>query len=53
MIENLIERELVKTVDKRELLATLRDFREESREHLEVNLINDLIELIDSGELDG
>lgn len=49
----VIVRDLVTTVDKRELLATLRDWRAESRSSVEVDLLNDLLRLIDSGELDG
>lgn len=43
----------IKTLDKKETLATLRVWRNESKEKLEVDLINDLIRLIESGELDG
>lgn len=48
-----IERTLVTTLDKKEVLATLRAWRTESRTSLEVNLLNDLIEEIETGELDG
>lgn len=44
---------LIATVDKRELTKTLRDWRRESKNKIEVDLINDLIDLIESGELDG
>lgn len=43
----------IKTVDKRELTKTLRHWRKESKEKLEVDLINDLIDLVESGGLDG
>lgn len=50
---NFIKRHLVKTVDKKELLATLRTWREESESGVEVDLLRDLIEEVDSGALDG
>ncbi|AXC36190.1 hypothetical protein SEA_WELCOME_88 [Microbacterium phage Welcome] len=48
-----IELNLVKTLDKKEVLATLREWRTESKKSVEVDLLNDLIERIESGELDG
>ncbi|QWS69450.1 hypothetical protein SEA_NECROPHOXINUS_88 [Microbacterium phage Necrophoxinus] len=48
-----IELNLVKTLDKKEVLATLREWRGESKSSVEVDLLNDLIERIESGELDG
>lgn len=48
-----IELNLVKTLDKKEVLATLREWRGESKKSVEVDLLNDLIERIESGELDG
>ncbi|AHL18575.1 hypothetical protein ISF9_105 [Microbacterium phage vB_MoxS-ISF9] len=50
---NFIKRHLVKTVDKKELLATLRTWREESDSSVEADLLRDLIEEVDSGALDG
>ena len=50
---NFIKRHLVKTVDKKELLSTLRTWREESESGVEVDLLRDLIEEVDSGALDG
>ena len=50
---SFIQRHLVKTVDKKELLATLRTWREESESGVEVDLLRDLIEEVDSGALDG
>ena len=44
---------LVKTVDKKELILTLRDWRNESQSGIEVELLHDLIALVESGELDG
>lgn len=43
----------IKTLDKRETVATLRQWRKESTNKIEVDLINDMIHLIESGELDG
>lgn len=48
-----VQRHLVKTVDKAELLATLRTWRTESQSSVEADLLRDLIEEVDSGELDG
>lgn len=48
-----IELHLVKTLDKKEVLATLREWRSESKSSIEVDLLNDLVERIESGELDG
>lgn len=48
-----IELNLVKTLDKKEVLATLREWRGESKKSVEVDLLNDLIERIETGELDG
>lgn len=53
MNADLIVKDLVTTVDKRELTATLRVWRAESKDRVEVDLINDLLELLDSGDLDG
>lgn len=53
MSPDLIVKDLVTTVDKRELTATLRVWRAESKDRVEVDLINDLLERIESGELDG
>lgn len=50
---SFIQRHLVKTVDKAELLATLRAWRADSQSSVEVDLLRDLIEEVDSGELDG
>jgi len=50
---NFVTRYLIGTVDKKELLATLRQWREESKSASDADLITDLIALIDSGELDG
>lgn len=44
---------LVKTLDKKEVLATLREWRSETEISTDADLLNDLIERIDSGELDG
>lgn len=44
---------LIKTVDKPELLATLRVWREESKSKDEATLLTDLIDLVASGDLDG
>lgn len=48
-----IELQLINTVDKKELLATLRTWRAESDEKIEVDILNDLIERVESGDLDG
>lgn len=48
-----IELNLVKTLDKKEVLATLREWRGESKKSVEVDLLNDLIERIETGKLDG
>lgn len=48
-----VNRHLVKTVDKAELLATLREWRRESVDPVEADLLRDLIERVDSGRLDG
>lgn len=48
-----IELQLVKSLDKNEVLATMREWRAESKEKVEVDLLNELIQRIESGELDG
>lgn len=48
-----VHRHLIGTVDKRELLATLRTWRAESKDAREADLLGDLIKLVDSGEIDG
>ena len=45
--------DLIASVQKRELVKTLREWRTESRSSVEVDLINDLLDLILQGEFDG
>ena len=51
--QGIIESQLVKTVDKQELLKTLRQWRWESDSPEEADLLTDLIHEVDSGNLDG
>ena len=51
--EKFYMQNLIGTIDKKELILTLRDWRNESTSGIEVELIHDLLELIESGELDG
>lgn len=48
-----VERHLVATVDKKELLATMREWRAETTISEEADLLGELIEKVDSGDLDG
>lgn len=43
----------MKTVDKYELIETLKEWRKEARENAEADLIADLLALVRSGDLDG
>lgn len=51
--EHVYAKDLVISIQKRPLLATLRQWREESKSSIEVDLLNDIIDFIQSGELDG
>lgn len=51
--EDMYAAELIASIQKRPLLATLRQWRAESQSSVEVDLINDLLDLIESGEFDG
>lgn len=48
-----VERHLVATVDKKELLATMREWRGETKIPAEADVLGELIERVDSGQLDG
>lgn len=50
---NFVHRHLIGTVDKKELLATMREWRAETKEPREADLLGELIALVDSGDLDG
>lgn len=47
------EQNLVKTLDKKETLLTLRQWRYEATSNIEADLIADMIKLVESGDLDG
>lgn len=51
--DGIIQGQLVKTVDKAELLKTLRQWRYDSNSSEEADLITDLVHLVETGELDG
>ena len=51
--QSIVQSNLIATLDKREVLETLKQWRYESKEKLEADLLNDLIREILSGELDG
>ena len=51
--EGIVRASLIRTIDKPETLATLRQWRYDSKDGTEVALITDLIALSDSGDLDG
>lgn len=51
--EHVYVKDLVISIQKRPLLATLRQWRSESQSSVEVDLLNDIIDFIESGELDG
>ena len=53
MNERFIQENLISTLAKRETLATLRTWRKECDSKIEADLINDLLDLIVSGDLDG
>lgn len=44
---------LVKTLDKREVLLTLRQWRYEAKNNFEADVIADFIKEVESGRLDG
>jgi len=49
----MVERHLVKTMDKKAFLKRLRDTRREAVDPVEVDLLNELIAEVDSGDYDG
>lgn len=51
--EGIIAGQLVTTVDKKELVKTLRQWRYESNSPEEADLLTDLIHEVESGNLDG
>lgn len=51
--EGIINGQLVTTLDKRETLKTLRQWRYESNEPAEADVLTDLIHRIEEGALDG
>lgn len=48
-----IEENLVATISKKELLLTLKEWREEATSKDEASVISDLIARVRSGDLDG
>lgn len=52
-VEHMYAKDLVISIQKRPLLATLRQWRAESESSVEVDLLNDIIDFVESGELDG
>lgn len=48
-----VDRHLISTLDKKETLATLRTWRDESQNKDEATVLGDFIKLVASGELDG
>lgn len=52
-MNSLINAHLIKTVDKAELVATLKQWREEATSKDEASVIAELLERIYNGELDG
>lgn len=53
MVDSVYARDLIASIQKRPLVKTLRQWREESTSSIEVDLLNDILDLILSGELDG
>jgi len=51
--ESVYAKDLIASVQKRELVKTLREWREQSRSSVEVDLINDLLDLVLDGSFDG
>lgn len=52
-MKSLIQAHLIKTVDKRELVETLKVWRLESKSKEESDVIIELLNRINAGELDG
>jgi hypothetical protein len=52
-VDNVFAQDLIASVQKRELVKTLRQWRQDSTSQVEVDLINDMLTLILSGDLDG
>ena len=52
-MDNVFAQDLIASVQKRELVKTLRQWRQDSTSQVEVDLINDMLTLILSGDLDG
>lgn len=48
-----VQRHLVGTLDKKATLKMLREWREETKEAAEADVLGDLIREVDSGALDG
>lgn len=51
--ESLVNAHLVRTLDKKETLATLRQWRFDSNHPEVADVLTDLIHEVESGELDG
>lgn len=49
----VVERHLVKTMDKAAFLKRLRDIRREAVDPVEADLLHELIAEVDSGDYDG
>ena len=49
----IIQSSLIKTLDKAETLATLRQWRYDSTNSVEIEVITDFMRLINTGDLDG
>ena len=52
-MNNVFAQDLIASVQKRELVKTLRQWREDSTSQVEIDLINDMLTLVLSGDLDG
>jgi hypothetical protein len=52
-MDNVFAQDLIASVQKRELVKTLRQWREDSTSQVEIDLINDMLTLVLSGDLDG
>lgn len=53
MAYNKYTHDLIKTLDKRLTLQMLRDWRVESESKVEADLLGEVIDAIESGDLDG
>lgn len=51
--DNIYAQDLIASLQKKPLVKMLREWREDSTSSVEVDLINDLLDLIVTGEFDG